>query len=288
MDNRPSFQVRSLDTAERNLGAPSRFSPDFTAFHPGYKPTRRRTPRVVKQLAGRKQGGSAMQLFGVFFRFCDGRQVAPFVIGLLLALGVSFLVPVSVNARAIFDRTDPAFNGSVTIPLPPPGFSGSSGTSFQFQSNGVTFLFQCPSGCPLIRGGIGSGGSQGLLVTINPPVPAIGFLGEEVDGSPGGTFVGTQGNEQVFLLGSGFFGAADIGDITSANLSRQGHFFVITEMTFVPPTGVPPGDADLDILKTVSNSVAGNNQLLQSILMLKISVPMLHKMSRLSIFSIRL
>ena len=99
-----------------------------------------------------------------------------------------------------------------------------------------------------------------MLVTINPPVSAVGFLGVAVDGSPGGIFVGAASNEQVFLSGSGFFGAADIGVISSANLSRQSQFFLITELTFVPPTAVPPGDADLSILKTASSATIGNSQ----------------------------
>ncbi len=204
-----------------------------------------------------------MRLFRVFFRSGGGRHVSRCAVLLLLALAGSLLTPPSVNARAVLNSTDPAFNGSVTIPLPPSGFSGSSGTAFQFQSNGVTFLFQCPSGCPLLGGGIGSGGSSGLLVTSNPPVSAIGFLGVAVDGSPGGIFAGALGNEQVLLSGSGFFGAADIGEITSVNLSRPGHFFAVTQMTFVLPTDVPPGDADLSIQKTASNVVIGNNQPLQ-------------------------
>jgi hypothetical protein len=64
-----------------------------------------------------------MRLCCVFFRLCGARQGAPWVIGLLLALSMSLLVPAAGHARAVFDRADAAFDGSIT--LPPPGFSGA-------------------------------------------------------------------------------------------------------------------------------------------------------------------
>lgn len=179
-----------------------------------------------------------------------------------LVFGAWLLGLNSAQARPVLSSADSAFAGSVAVPLPPPGFSGSLLNSFQFQSNGVTFLFQCPSGCPVLGGSLATGGLQGLVVTVNPPVPALGFLGTAMDGSPGGTFIGTLSNEQVLLSGSGFFGAADIGEISSANLSRQGHFFRLTEMRFALPTSVPPGDADLSINKTASRATISNNQTL--------------------------
>ncbi|MEW6272006.1 MAG: hypothetical protein AB1689_22215, partial [Thermodesulfobacteriota bacterium] len=163
---------------------------------------------------------------------------------LVLALGVGITSPPDARARAVFDPADPAFAGSVTLPLPPPGFSGGTLITFETQGGGVTFQLQCPvSPCPVDPGGVFTGGVDGLRITISPPVTAIGFTGSILDGLPGGTFVGASGTEVIETSTTPvFFGAADIGDIGYVELSRQGHFFQVTEIRFVspePPPGVP-------------------------------------------------
>ena len=214
-----------------------------------------------------------MRPFFALFKLCGVRPVSQFAISLLLALGVSILVLSSANARDIFDPADPAFNGSVTVSLPPtPIPAGAS--SFQFTSNGVTFLFESLEGDTL-GGAAGNGiavvpsfpSFLGVTVTINPPVPAIGFTWVELDGPASGTFTGTLGNEQVFPSRlQPFFGAADIGNISSILLpaiSGSSSAFSLRELTFVPPTGVPPGDADLDLLKTALVPNASHSQPIQ-------------------------
>ena len=189
------------------------------------------------------------------------------LICLSLAIGWSGFAARSALARAVNDPTDPAFNGSVSVQLPPPEL-GPTDTSVQFQRNGVTFFFESLDGVSLNAGnGISIGrifpSFQGVIVTITPPVSAIGFVGEALDGDPNGTFIGTLGNEDAGTLFQGFFGAADIGDISAVQLPDRGGFFLLTELTFVPPTGVPAGNADLDLLKTPANPIALHSEQVQ-------------------------
>jgi uncharacterized repeat protein (TIGR01451 family) len=197
---------------------------------------------------------------------------------LLLALTISwsFSTVQSVQARAIFDSADSAFNGSVTEQFPPPGL-GPSDTSFQFQSNGVSFLFESLGGNPLDAAGLGSPGIgvfpafpnfMGVSITINPPILAIGFAWEELDGCATGAFAGASGNEAVSTYSRPclvFFGAADLGGITSILLPLSGRTdgFILTRMIFVPPTGGPSGKADLELLKTALNPTALHNEPIQ-------------------------
>ncbi|MGH7392262.1 MAG: DUF11 domain-containing protein [Candidatus Rokuibacteriota bacterium] len=132
-------------------------------------------------------------------------------------------------------------------------------------SNGVTFQFQSLAGTSIIgSSAVGSGvavfpsfqfGFLGVLLTITPPVAAIGFSGEALDGSSA-TFTGTVANEGVFGAPDGpfFFGAAEIGDISAALFPRSGSgaLFVLTEMRFVPSGAPPPQNlADLALRKDV-------------------------------------
>src|SRR5262245_34013713 len=116
---------------------------------------------------------------------------------MLAAAGLSLLAPGLAAARAVFDPADPAFAGSVTVSLPPPGLVPGTLESSQFTSNNATFRMTCPATdpCPVDGVGIYTGGSQGLVITITPPVSAIMVRGEFIDGSPGGIFVGSAGSE---------------------------------------------------------------------------------------------
>jgi hypothetical protein len=140
-----------------------------------------------------------------------------------------------------------------------PGTTVPAGaTSFQFTSNGVTFLFQSLDGVSSLSAANGvpviprfQTGFRGVQVTITPPVAAIGFFGTELDGFPQGTFTGTLGTEDVRApLATGplvprFFGAADIGEISTVLFPTSGssNAFMLTEMRFIPPAPPPVGIA---------------------------------------------
>lgn len=179
-----------------------------------------------------------------------GREALSFLglVLVLVALVGELVAPDAARARAVLDPADPAFTGSVTIPLPPPGLPSGAFTSFQFNSNDATILLECPTAdpCPVDPGGIFSGGDEGLKVTISPPVTAVGVRALFIDGWPGGLFTGTTGVERIDPTTTPvFFGAADIGDIGTVDLSRQFSFFQVTELRFVPPPPAPPGPIPL-------------------------------------------
>ena len=187
----------------------------------------------------------------------SGRRARTRRASLVLLMATGFAVT-SGHARPVFDFNDPALAGGVTVPLNFP--AAQNATTFQFQSNGVAFRFESLSGRPLGSFGIlafGFGGAGGVRLTIDPPVPAIRFLGVELHGRPNGTFVGTLGSETVMTSTStGFFGAADVGGITAVDLSRG--VFVLTEMTFVvpapPPIGIPAPGVRAEVLAGTGHS----------------------------------
>jgi uncharacterized repeat protein (TIGR01451 family) len=186
---------------------------------------------------------------------------------LVVVWGVGSLAVGSAHARDILDPSDPALAGSVIVALPPTPIPPGT-TSFQFVSNGVTFQFQSLDRASSLGGSSAvpvlprfQFGFLGVLLTITPPVAAIGFFGEEIDGTPAGTFTGTLANEDVRGLRVPgplvpiFFGAADIGDISSIVFPTRGSSaaFVLTEMRFVPSGAPPPGNlADLAMSKAVN------------------------------------
>jgi len=185
---------------------------------------------------------------------------------LLVAVGAGGLGVASVSARDLLDPNDPALAASVIVPLrPAPGPAGAA--SVQIVSNGITFQFQSLDG----TGIAGAGGItvlpkfqfnfRGVLLTITPPVTAIGFFGEEIDGTTQGLFTGTLGTEEVRGLRVPgplvpvFAGAADIGEISAVLFPTTGSSaaFVLTEMRFVPSGTPPPTNvADLALGKAVN------------------------------------
>lgn len=170
----------------------------------------------------------------------------------LLTLSVCLLFPSIGNARHVFSPTDPAFTGIVTVQLPPTPIP-SGAASFQFVSNGVTFLFE------KLDGGFLTGVTAigvvptfpsflGVRVTITPAVTALGFSWQEFDGCASATFTSTLTvTEEVVTVPrpcQPFFGAADIGAISSVVLPATpagSNAFGLTEMQFVPPPPPPVG-----------------------------------------------
>jgi uncharacterized repeat protein (TIGR01451 family) len=192
----------------------------------------------------------------------------PKTVGLLGAL--IFLHGQGLDARQIFDPSDPAFASAVTIALPPPGSLGLNDFALEFTSNGVTFRFESLSNMALSGGGasasaivVFSGGfGGGVALSISPPVEAIGFVGIQFDGCPGADFVGANGVENIHFLGTCggspvFYGAAGIGGIASVLHRNPGSVFSIRSMTFVPPRSVPTATADVAVSKTESRGQTG-------------------------------
>lgn len=186
---------------------------------------------------------------------------------LVVAAGLVAIEADSLRARGVLDVNDPAFAGSVVVALP--GVAVPAGaTSFQFTSNGVTFLFESLDGVTSLSATNGvpvvprfQTGFLGVRLTMTPPVAAIGFFGTEFDSLPQGTFVGTLATEDVrapFVPGPlvpRFIGAADIGDISTVTFPTSGSSgaFLLTEMRFVPPappptSGIPPGGVRAEAL----------------------------------------
>ncbi len=200
----------------------------------------------------------------------DTRAVFSKAIGLAVVL--IFLRDSALEARQIFNPSDPAFASAVTVPLPPPPGPppGPNAFVYEFTSDGVTFRFESLSTRTLTGGAtaptailvFSSGSEGGVALSINPPVEAIAFVGMQLDGCPGADFVGSSGVENIHSLGGCggvpvFYGAAGIGGISSVLHRNPGSVFVIRSMTFVPPGVVPTDTADLSLEKTESRGPNG-------------------------------
>ncbi len=189
-----------------------------------------------------------------------------------LAVVLIFLRDSPLEARQIFDPSDPAFASAVTVPLPPPPPApplGANDFVYELTSQGVTFRFESLSTRSLSGGAssatsilVFSSGSQGgVALSINPPVEAVAFVGMQLDGCPGADFVGSTGVESIHRGGCGggpvFYGAAGIGGISTVLHRNPGSVFVIRSMTFVPPGSIPTDAADLSLEKTESRGPNG-------------------------------
>ncbi|MCP4248987.1 MAG: hypothetical protein GY778_18240, partial [bacterium] len=164
-----------------------------------------------------------------------------------MAVAACLLVASSASARQVFNPADPAFAGAVAVTLPPAGMPPGV-TEHEFQDSGVTFNFRATGSPPSQLEGFGgiqvfSFGGGGVVVTISPAVPAIAFVGQGIDGDPGGEFIGTLAHENIVVqtVLPVFYGAADIGLIGTVNLEAPNSVFVVTQMIFVPPGPPPPG-----------------------------------------------
>ena len=122
---------------------------------------------------------------------------------LVVATGLIPFDADSLGARGVLDVNDPAFAGRVVVTLPV-AVVPAGATSFQFTSNGVTFLFESLDGVSSLSATNGvpvvprfQTGFRGVRLTITPPVAAIGFFRTEFDSLPQGTFVGTLATEDV-------------------------------------------------------------------------------------------
>lgn len=164
----------------------------------------------------------------------------------------------------IFDTSDPAFTNATVVPLDETIGLTEGMQSFTTIQNGVTFDFttQSPNSfvecwqtmpsqweCFLV-----SYSPEGVVISINPPVSAMGF--HYVNAECGGQieFTGTAGSETFeaqFLQKDLFIGAADIGDISAVTLNDRCYAAWWSEMRFVPSSGSPPpvDEADLTINK---------------------------------------
>ncbi|HEX7035856.1 MAG TPA: DUF11 domain-containing protein [Pseudomonadales bacterium] len=177
-----------------------------------------------------------------------------------LAVPALMLTAPHAAARGIHDPADAAFAGAVHVPMPPAGLPADA-LEYEFVVAGVTFRLESTSGQPLLAapftGQTGiyvetfSDSGQGVVLTVSPPVTAIGFLGSNFDGCPGAEFVGALDTELVHtppftFCEDVFIGAADIGDIGLVNIRRRGSLFVVHDLRFVPSPG-SSGQADLAI-----------------------------------------
>ncbi len=204
-------------------------------------------------------------------RTTEPAQIRRLLAGCLAALAVLLITQPLAHAREVLDPTDPAFDDAECFDLGPPALGMPPGAlEHEFSPNGVNFGFESTSGTPLDAFGPDGivvfsfgGPGNGVVVTANPPVPAIGFFGEELDGCPGGNFIGAFDNEEVNLDGqipcNGFFGAADIGNMGTVNLENFNSVFLVTELCYVPPSVIPMGDADVSVEKSASETVALNS-----------------------------
>jgi len=160
-----------------------------------------------------------------------------------LMFGICFLVPMTAHARLDtedprmpgFPR-DPAFAASLVIPLDQTLPAKCGDQSFSMTVGGVQLLFQTTSSTGLFSGVFGScvpGGPPGVLsaasapvvITINPPVSAVGLIGVGAECLPFATFVGSAGTESGVVswpfIGANvpaFIGAADLGGISTVTL----------------------------------------------------------------------
>jgi hypothetical protein len=181
-------------------------------------------------------------------------------------IGALLFLSLRASARQVLDPADPAFAGAISVVLPPVAL-GPLDKVMEFASNGVTFRFESLSPQPLLpsRGaGIASwsaGPSEGVAVTMSPPVQGIAFIGSGIDGCPGGIFVGSNATETIELgfpcSVPTFYGAAEIGTIGVVRLVAPNSGFRVTAMLFVP--GLAPTEAaDLDIEKSETRGPFGH------------------------------
>jgi uncharacterized repeat protein (TIGR01451 family) len=203
-----------------------------------------------------------------------------------LTLTTCLLLAIAVYARLITDSAfsptfpnDPAFKGSLVIPLDQTLPAKCGDSSFTMTVSGVQFSFQTAASA--VTGGLFNCFPQGapaghfnaitapITISINPPVQAVGLVAGGAECFPHATFVGSLGTEAgnaqtpsgVF---NGFIGAADIGGISTVTLndtctSGSANW---SEILFVPASGVPAAQADVAVNKTASAPAAGAAALL--------------------------
>ena len=177
------------------------------------------------------------------------------IVLLVLTLGLiaSCLIPTPGYARLITESStapgfpsDAAFVTSVNVPLDASLPVNPGDQTFTITQNGVQFtfttlggagLFDC-AGRPRTPPCTVISIDAPITITINPPVPALGFVFNTADPSGTATFTGTTGTA-TFTTGvmNLFIGAVDIGDISSATLSGVAARW--SAMRFVPPGGGP-------------------------------------------------
>ena len=193
---------------------------------------------------------------------------------LSLALCLAVIFPSPSHALLIFDAADPIFAGAVLEPFDP-SMAPSGATSFTIMRSGVQFTFSTssPQGLFFCLGGncfLSAPFPQGIDISINPPVAAIGFRHSWVECPGGVRFDGSAGSEMFAapnLSGprSFFVGASDIGAISHVRLeSRCGPAERWDDMLFIPsdtgptPTPTPVPQADLSVIKTGPALVTDN------------------------------
>jgi hypothetical protein len=169
----------------------------------------------------------------------------------IITLSLGICLPSPGQARIVMDPSDAAFTGSVAVPLnetlPASVTVGTrnftitqSDVQFDFSTLAGAGLFQC-AGLPRTPPCSVTTVDGSIMVTVTPPVPALGFvfIGSEIVGTI--TFTGTAGSE-TFTTPMGarnlFIGAADIGDIMSVTL--DGLFAQWGALRFVPPEAEGP------------------------------------------------
>ncbi|MGH0037373.1 MAG: hypothetical protein ACQGVK_20290 [Myxococcota bacterium] len=210
------------------------------------------------------------------------RATTPILSAVIVWAAVAQTMP--AHAREVCDPVgDPAFTGSAAVSLGAPARPANALTgaplavgdlAYEFTADGVTFRFESLSGEALDTTGgdgifsWGFGLGEGVSLTVNPPVSAIGLRGYELDGCPGATYAGAGGNQEATAISCNggfpcpatpanpsFFGAADIGNVGSVEILQPAALFVLTELVFVP-AGPPPSDeADVSIGKTEANDL---------------------------------
>src|SRR5262245_2105843 len=113
------------------------------------------------------------------------RTVKRSAVALLVLVVAGLLGPDAVSARLIFDPADPAFNGATVVPLTVSNLGLNNATpilTFSTLQNGVTFGFSTTAAAGMFPAGGGISNAPilntpraGVVITISPPVSAIGF-----------------------------------------------------------------------------------------------------------------
>jgi uncharacterized repeat protein (TIGR01451 family) len=181
---------------------------------------------------------------------------------LLVLIALCLLLSNPANARLIGDPLDPDLTGAgrTIVPLDESIGLTFGEKTFQTVQNGVTFDFNTTNASGLFMdvdpaGALAASPPEGIEVSINPPVAAIGFVLRYSTCTGLITFTGALGSETFEsqdMPSDLFIGAADIGDISSVTLNASCVVSLWSDMLFVPSSGGPQpplSEVDLGISK---------------------------------------
>lgn len=194
------------------------------------------------------------------------------------------LLAIAVYARVIMEDpksagfpVDTAFKGSVVLAFDQTLPAKCGDTSLTMTVSGVQFSFQTTRSSS--NGGLfncfppGPAGQLNstlpIIITISPPVSAVGAVAVVAECIPKATFIGSQGTEVAvanwpFVSANipVFLGAADIGPISTITLAGTCNDLTLWSQMLFVPAAAPSAQADVAVNKSASPSVAGAAALL--------------------------